>query len=147
MKEYFTLHRMLNLANNYANSKIRQYKIQDKLMKELPGILNWSLAGLKALRERNGFTNTTDQETLIRELEMINDPISAFIDEVVSVSPESFSPMQDRQLVYAKYQKWCDDTNTVPISSRWFRPRMRQKVYLTENRDCTTRKVSIKLKR
>lgn len=125
----------------------RDTAIQEKLMKELPGILIWSLSGLRALRERNGFTNTTDQETLIRELEMINDPISAFIDEVVSVSPESFSPLQDRQLVYAKYRKWCDETNTVPMSSRWFWPRMRQKVYLTENRDCATRKVSIKLKR
>lgn len=125
----------------------RDTEILKKLLNELPGILNWSLSGLRALREKNNFTNTTDQETLIRELEMINDPISAFVDEVISTSPEHFSAMQDRQLVYAKYRKWCDDTNSVAMSSRWFWPRLRQKVTVLESRDSFTRKVSIRLKK
>ena len=50
-----------------------------KLLNELPGILNWSLSGLRALREKNNFTNTTDQETLIRELEMLRKDLQGSI--------------------------------------------------------------------
>ena len=63
-----------------SNERERDTEIKGKLLRELPGILNWSLSGLKALRSNGGFTNTTDQERLLSELEMINDPIAAFVD-------------------------------------------------------------------
>jgi putative DNA primase/helicase len=128
------------------NERKRVPDLQKKLLKELPGILNWSLQGLKALTEQGSFTNTTDQERLIRELEMINDPIAAFVDDVIVEKLYMFSVMQDRDIIYNEYKKWCNETNSIPISSRWFWPRLRQKVNLTESRDSYVRKAAISLK-
>jgi putative DNA primase/helicase len=129
------------------NERKRDTSIQSKLLKELPGILNWSLQGLRELRKNNGFTNTNDQEQLIKELELINDPIAAFVADVIEPYPDRFKSMQLRDNIYTEYKKWCNETNSMPMSSRWFWPRMRQKVIVTEARKALTRKVSITLKK
>jgi P4 family phage/plasmid primase-like protien len=128
------------------NERLRDPGLQKKLLKELPGILNWALQGLKVLNEQGSFVNTTDQERLIRELEMINDPIAAFVDDVLVPYPDRFKAMQNRDNIYNEYKKWCNESNSVPMSSRWFWPRLRQKVNVTEVREAFTRKASITLK-
>jgi putative DNA primase/helicase len=128
------------------NERLRDPGLQKKLLKELPGILNWALQGLKALNEQGNFTGTTDQERLIRELEMINDPIAAFVDDVLVPYPDRYKAMQNRDNIYNDYKKWCNESNSVPMSSRWFWPRLRQKVNVTEVREAFTRKASITLK-
>lgn len=130
----------------FINERKRDPELQKKLFKELPGILNWSLAGLKALTANGHFTSTTDQEKLIRELEMINDPIAAFVDEEIAPYPDRFVAMQKRENIYSIYKKWCSESNSMPMSSRWFWPRMRQKVQITESRDGYSRRVAITLK-
>lgn len=129
-----------------SNERKRDTGMQEKLLKELPGILNWALRGLRELRENNGFTNTTDQDTLLQELEMINDPIAAFVDDVIAPDPEKYKVLHNRETIYDEYTRWCNKSNSVPMSSRWFWPRMRQKVTLTEVREAYLRKVSIVLK-
>lgn len=130
-----------------SNERERDTEIKGKLLRELPGILNWSLSGLKALRSNGGFTNTTDQERLLGELEMINDPIAAFVDEVIMPYPDKYKAMQPRDVIYRDYVKWCTDSNSMPMSSRWFWPRLRQKVKVTEARDSIHWKASITLKK
>ena len=129
------------------NEKARDPQLQKKLLKELPGILNWSLAGLRALNERESFTSTTDQDTLIRELEMINDPIAAFVDDVITLQPEKFAAMQNRENIYNEYKKWCNESNSVPMNARWFWLRLRQKVNVVETREAFYRKAAITLKK
>lgn len=129
-----------------GNERKRDTEIKSKLLKELPGILNWALSGLKALRENNSFTNTTDQAQLISELELINDPIAAFVDEIISPYPDRYKSLQDRDIIYRDYLKWCNESNSVAMSSRWFWPRLRQKVNVIESRDALRRKAAITLK-
>jgi P4 family phage/plasmid primase-like protien len=129
------------------NERQRDPELQKKLLKELPGILNWSLAGLSALDSNGYFTTTADQEKLISELELINDPIAAFIEDVIVPFPSKFEAMQNRDNIYNEYKKWCNESNSVAMSSRWFWPRLRQKVTLTENRTAFRRQVAIKLKK
>lgn len=128
------------------NERKRDPELQKKLLKELPGILNWSLAGLRALNDQGSFTTTADQERLIKELEMINDPIAAFVDEVVAVHPDRFVALQNRETIYNEYRKWCTESNSMPMSSRWFWPRLRQKVNVTETREAYGRKAALSLK-
>jgi P4 family phage/plasmid primase-like protien len=128
------------------NERLRDPGLQKKLLKELPGILNWALAGLKALHDQGNFTETTDQERLIRELEMINDPIAAFVEDVIVPYPSRFAALQNREFIYNEYKKWCHESNSVPMSSRWFWPRLRQKVNLVETREAFSRKAAITLK-
>ena len=119
--------------------------IAEKLLKELPGILNWSLAGLKALCENGSFTNTTDQETLIRELELINNPIAAFVEDVIAPEAVWYATPQNRDDIYKKYQKWCTETNSVPMFSRWFWPRLRRQATVKDVRRANSRHVIIEL--
>ena len=120
--------------------------ITQKLLKELPGILNWSLAGLKALRENGTFTNTSDQEQLLAELEMINDPITAFIDEIILPNKQDYKAFRERSILYKEYKKWCDESNSIPMSSRWFWPRLRKKCLLREVRQNNKRMVGIEFR-
>jgi putative DNA primase/helicase len=129
-----------------SNERKRDTGMQEKLLKELPGILNWAVSGLRSLRENNGFTNTTDQDTLLQELEMINDPIAAFVEDVIVPYPSRFAALQNREFIYNEYKKWCHESNSVPMSSRWFWPRLRQKVNLVETREAFSRKAAITLK-
>jgi P4 family phage/plasmid primase-like protien len=128
------------------NERLRDPGLQKKLLKELPGILNWALQGLKALHDQGNFTETIDQERLIRELEMINDPIAAFVEDVIVPYPSRFAALQNREFIYNEYKKWCHESNSVPMSSRWFWPRLRQKVNLVETREAFSRKAAITLK-
>ena len=124
----------------------RDPHLQGKLLKELPGILNWSLAGLKSLNENEYFTNTTDQETLLNELDMVNDPIAAFIEDIIVPYPDRFKAMQSKDAIYKAYTKWCEDTNSNAMSSRWFWPRLRQRANVIEHRTATHRQASVTLK-
>ncbi|MBO7330012.1 MAG: toprim domain-containing protein [Lentisphaeria bacterium] len=127
------------------NERQRDPELQKKLLKELPGILNWSLAGLKALRENGSFTNTTDQETLIRELELINNPIAAFVEDIIAPEADWYATPQYREDIYKKYQQWCVQTNSAPMSSRWFWPRLRRQVTVKDVRRANSRHVIIEL--
>lgn len=127
------------------HEKQRDPELLKKLLKELPGILNWSLAGLKALHERGSFTNTTDQETLIKELELVNNPIAAFVEDVIKPEADWYATPQFREDIYKKYQQWCQQTNSAPMSSRWFWPRMRRQVTVKDIRRTNSRHVIIEL--
>ena len=54
--------------------------------------------------------------------------------------------MQNRESIYKDYEKWCESSNSVPMSSRWFWPRLRQKARVVETRDSLVRKASVTLK-
>lgn len=142
----------VNFPVQFVNEPKRKHErkrdphLQDKLLKELPGILNWSLAGLKSLNENEYFTNTTDQETLLNELDMVNDPVAAFIEDVIVPYPDRFKAMQSKEAIYKAYTKWCEDTNSNTMSSRWFWPRLRQRTNVIEHRTATHRQASVTLK-
>ena len=50
-----------------------------KLLKELPGILNWAIAGYRRLRERGHFVQPKSSQEAADEIEMLAAPVKAFI--------------------------------------------------------------------
>lgn len=142
----------INFPNQFVDNpkkgheKKRDTELQKKLLSELPGILNWALKGIKHLRERNGFINTSDHEHYLNELEMINDPIAAFIDETLRDNPDKWDMWCRRDDIYQEYVKWSHGSNSIPMSSRWFWPRLKAKVNITEKRTAYHREVRITLK-
>jgi P4 family phage/plasmid primase-like protien len=110
------------------NERKRDTTLQGKLLKELPGILNWALVGLATLRKNKSFTNTIDQETMYHDLEMVNNPIAAFVEEELRPQAEWYSSPVSRTEVFKKYLQWCECTKSTPMSSRWFWPRIRHQV-------------------
>jgi hypothetical protein len=63
--------------------------LTEKLMGELPGILNWAIEGLRRLRERGHFVQPASSAEMIELLEDVASPIRRFIKECCEVGPGS----------------------------------------------------------
>lgn len=78
--------------------------LADKLMQELPGILNWALNGLTRLRQRGQFRQPAAALEMIRELEDLGSPVGAFLRETCVVGPSA--EVSCGQL-FQIWQVWC----------------------------------------
>ena len=81
--------------------------LKDKLVKELDGIFNWALEGLRRLQEQGRFTTSEDMVQAKREYERENDTIKAFIEDRTEWGTESYEVCQ---YVYEKYKDYCQDS-------------------------------------
>jgi putative DNA primase/helicase len=57
------------------------HSLTDCLLAELPGILNWSIAGLRRLRDRGHFLQPSSAAEVVQYLEDLGSPITAFLRE------------------------------------------------------------------
>ena len=79
--------------------------LTDKLMTELPGILNWSIAGWDRLEERGYFQQPASGMEAMQELEDLTSPIGAFLRERCDIGA-AYSANADT--VYFAWKSWCD---------------------------------------
>jgi len=80
-------------------------KLEDELVEELPGILNWALKGLRRVHEK-GFTTPKASIELQNTLETEGAPIQTFASErLVKDSGKSILVGE----VYADYLDWCEE--------------------------------------
>lgn len=88
--------------------------LTDKLLVELPGILNWALDGLARLRERGRFDEP--EASLQAKTRMLyqSDPVRGFIEERCTVEP---SAEIEKRIFYLLYQEFCqaNGTHAVPL--------------------------------
>ena len=83
-------------------------KLREKLMAELPGILNWALEGLQRLWANKGeFTYSYAAEEFLREYEEESNPVKLWITERTVPAPE---PMTSAKMLYANYAEWCKES-------------------------------------
>lgn len=92
---------ILHLMNSFLGRE--DTKLTERLLKELPAILNWSLVGLDRLNERGAFRQPASGMELIKELERLCSPISAFIEDKCVVSPEAQVGCDQLYNVYELY--------------------------------------------
>ena len=79
--------------------------LTDKLLVELPGILNWALAGLAKLRERGRFAEPAiSQEAKTRMLYQ-SDPVRGFIEDRCEVEAGAAI---EKQIFYPLYREFCE---------------------------------------
>jgi putative DNA primase/helicase len=77
--------------------------LTEKLLSELPGILNWAIEGWKRLSERGYFIQPPTSAELAREFEHLSSPIREFVDERCEVGPgESIECEQ----LYNEWRRW-----------------------------------------
>jgi putative DNA primase/helicase len=91
--------------------------LRDRLAKELPGILNWALEGLRALRKQDHFTQPTGSAELIEMMRFATSPILKFISDRVEVGKEI---SDSRDQVHAAYKGWCIANDHKPMSKTKF---------------------------
>jgi putative DNA primase/helicase len=79
----------------------------DRLVPELPGILNWALEGFDRLYARGRFVQPASASELIQEFEDLGSPIGAFVRERCEVG-RGFEVIKDR--LFALWKTWCQET-------------------------------------
>lgn len=102
--------------------------LTDKLMHELPGILNWSLDGLDRLDSRGRFTQPTSGQHEVDATRRLADPIGTFIEDWCEIGPQQSISLDH---LFLKYQNWCvsegrtRDSTTKEIFSRDLRSKVK----------------------
>jgi len=77
-----------------------------RLLRELPGILNWSIRGWQRLNERGHFEQPESGQELLDDLADLASPIGAFVRERCIVGPE-FS--ESVRCLFSCWKKWCEE--------------------------------------
>lgn len=91
---------------NEANEKT-DLRLEDKLKKEMPGIFNYAIAGLKRLQNAGRFTSS---ETIRMELENYSietNDVKAWFMEEVTIDPSAYT---QTQALYNGYREYCEKT-------------------------------------
>ena len=81
------------------------HALTDKLLAELPGILNWAINGWVRLRHRGRFSQPESAADLLGELHDISSPIGEFIRECCITDPARNVARSD---LYHRYEEWCE---------------------------------------
>jgi phage/plasmid-associated DNA primase len=84
---------------------------------ELPGILNWALAGLDRLRRQNRFTTARVCEEAHAEYRTESIPARIFLTESCCEKPGG---QVSCLLLYQAYGRWCQDRGYSPLADRGF---------------------------
>jgi putative DNA primase/helicase len=101
--------------------------LTDKLLAELPGVLNWALDGLERLNGRGRFTEPISGQAEAEAARRLSDPIGAFIEDWCVVDPDRDIALD---LLFTRYRHWCDsegrtkDSTTKEIFSRDLRSKV-----------------------
>ena len=78
--------------------------LTDRLLTELPSILNWALDGWDRLQEQGHFTAPVSSMEVMQELEHLSSPISKFIEEECFFTPEGGIAVEE---LFIAWVKWC----------------------------------------
>ena len=113
----------------------RDDALKDKLLTELPGILNWSVAGCLewqriGLSPPEAVTSATDDYR--KQMDVIAD----FLSECCVIKPNCDAIKKE---LYTAYTKWCDGNGETPLTQRQLSERMQERGF-TENRTGYARK-------
>lgn len=103
--------RMLALKTTQSFYGREDTGLTDRLMDELPGILNWALAGKMRLAERGRFLQPSSAKEMLRATQEANDPVGTFADTCCDIDP-SYSATKEE--VYGAYCRWCAQENLKP---------------------------------
>jgi putative DNA primase/helicase len=120
--------------------------LKEKLRAELPGILNWALAGLKRLRQRGRFKMPKSSSDALQQLEELASPVTAFLREWCVVDPHCEISVED---LYSAYKVWCETAGHRPASVHVLGKDLRQllpKLVVTRPRTGTRRRHYLGLK-
>lgn len=94
---------VLNMTNSFYGREDRS--LGNRLMSELPGILNWAREGYLRLRARGYFVPPASAKEAVEELEALGSPIAAFVKERCSIGPGLRCAAED---VFDAWRSWCE---------------------------------------
>ncbi|MER8783232.1 phage/plasmid primase, P4 family [Mesorhizobium sp. M1006] len=94
---------VLTMENSFFGREDRG--LGNRLLGELPGILNWARAGYIRLRQRGYFLQPESARDAIDELEALGSPVAAFVKQRCTVAP-GLQCLPER--VFEEWKVWCE---------------------------------------
>jgi P4 family phage/plasmid primase-like protien len=88
-----------------------------RLATEMPGIFNWALAGLGRLNTRGRFIQPESSNEAIEQLQDLNSPVTAFVEQCCDVRPGLETRKND---LYRGYRMFAEDDGLHPDSFEVF---------------------------
>ncbi len=91
--------------------------LTDRLLRELPSILNWAIEGWRRLHDRGHFKQPKSALGALQDLEDLASPIAAFVRECCDVGPEFEVTISE---LYEAWRIWCDSNGRRPTTKQIF---------------------------
>lgn len=104
---------MLRLTESFYGRENRE--LTQTLLSELPGILNWAIAGWRQLRERGAFIQPSCVEDTLRDMEDLSSPVGAFVRECCKVGPGLRVWVDE---LYFAWKQWCEQEGRSSVTTR-----------------------------
>ena len=114
---------MLKLTESFYGRE--DMNLKNKLIPELPGILNWALDGLDQLRRYGHFQQPASSKQAIELLEHLAAPVQAFVSEWCTTGPNAKITVKK---LYQVYRDWADDTGQKVLAKNMFGKELRDVV-------------------
>ncbi|MFJ5593591.1 phage/plasmid primase, P4 family [Streptomyces noursei] len=89
----------------------------DRLVAEMPGILNWALDGLAQLQAKGRLTEPSCSREAVATMQDTASPTSAFIRERCSTGPACSVPVD---ALWGVWREWAEDNNVRPGTKQVF---------------------------
>ncbi|HTM54853.1 MAG TPA: phage/plasmid primase, P4 family [Pirellulales bacterium] len=80
-------------------------RLTDELLAELPGILNWAIAGWARLIERGHLVQPESSAEMLEDLEDLGSPVSVFVRERCIIEPGYMTAVSD---IFKEWSAWCE---------------------------------------
>ena len=103
---------ILLLTNSFYGKE--DHALTDRIIRELPGILNWSLEGWDRLKRRGYFVQPVSSAAAQRDFEDLGSPIGAFLRDRCEISTTASCPCDG---LYNAWTDWCRDQNITHVGS------------------------------
>jgi putative DNA primase/helicase len=94
---------LIRMTRSFLGKEDRRLK--EKLETELPGILNWAIAGWQRLQERGCFQQPETGQELVDDLAQIASPVTGFASDCCMVGPDLSASLPD---LFAAWKGWCE---------------------------------------
>lgn len=114
--------RMIHLKFDVTFEGREDFDLELKLMAEMPGILNWALAGLRRLDEQGRFTVPRSGLAISAQMEENANPVGTFVDEMCGADGAG---ELDVVALLAVYNEWAGRRFMKPMELRTFMAALR----------------------
>ncbi len=89
--------------------------LTNRLLGELPGILNWSIEGWRRLHERGHFVVPSSVTDVVQEIEDLSSPVAAFVRAECVVGPGRRVWVEN---LYDAWKLWCEREGRTLVSTK-----------------------------
>ena len=103
---------LLELKRSFFGKE--DHGLQEALLEELPGILNWALDGLDRLTTRGRFAELSSSIDGLEAMTALGSPITSFVRERCEVKPGMATACKT---LYAAWCEWCEEQGISRVSA------------------------------